>query len=131
MPGITADKIIGKNLFAKKRIEKLNGSLNPIGIFAPGQLVGTVYSWITRNGKVYWMFNTLSGSFYYVLHDPNAFKFSADVQAALDEMKAEKEKEIINTKGAIPYYIEKYGKILLLSVAGFYLFKLLIAKNEK
>ena len=130
MPGITADKIIGKNLFAKRKLDKLNGSLQPVGTFLPGQLVGNVYSWISRNGKIYWMFNTLSGSFYYVLHDPNAFQFTADVQTAFEEMKAAEEKQMIQQKGAIPYYIEKYGKIAILVIAGLIIFRTYLKSSK-
>ena len=113
MPEITADKIIGKTLFAKRKLDKLNSSLQKIGVFESAQSVGQVFSYIVRNGQVYWLFKDAFGKPYLVKHDSTAFKFTGDVQEAVKKQEAEKVKEDIETKGQIPYYIEKYGKWLL------------------
>lgn len=113
MPEISADKIIGQTLYAKRQLDKLNSSLQKIGTFAKGQSVGQVYSYIVRNGQVYWLFNDPFGKPYLVKHDSTAFQFSAGVQEAVKKQEAEKTKEEIATKGQIPYYIEKYGKWVL------------------
>jgi hypothetical protein len=42
MPEITADKIIGKTLFAKKDLTRLNSSLVKIGTIVAGSPVGQV-----------------------------------------------------------------------------------------
>ena len=123
MPELNASQIIGKTLFAAKQLDKLNASLNKIGIFKPGESVGVVYSYITRNGVVHWMFYDSFGKAYYVKHSADSFKFSKDVQQALQEQQIKDEKALIEQKGAIPYYIEKYGKWLLYAVVGVALFK--------
>ena len=130
MPSISADKIIGRNLYAKKLIPKLNSSLVQIGKFQPNDFIGNVYSYIQKNGKVYWMFKDYSGNFFYTLHDPEAYKFSSDVQQAFEQQDIEKEKELIEQKGQVPYYIEKYGKVILFSVLGVYLVGTII-KSKK
>lgn len=130
MPSISADKIIGRNLYAKKSIPKLNASLVQIGKFMPNDFIGNVYSYIQKNGNVYWMFKDYSGKFFYTLHDPEAYKFSSDVQQAFDQQEIEKEKELIEQKGQVPYYIEKYGKFVLYSVLGVYLIGTII-KSKK
>jgi hypothetical protein len=121
MPEITADKIIGKTLFAKKDLTRLNGSLVKIGTIVAGSPVGEVYSWIQRNGKLYWSFNDFSNKPYYVLHTPDSFKFTGDVKQVIQENKQEKENIQKEQKGSIPFYIEKYGKVILLYGVGAYL----------
>lgn len=113
MPEITADKIIGKTLYAKRQLDKLNSSLQKIGTFSAGQSVGQVFSYIVRNGQVYWLFNDPFGKPYLVKHDSTAFQFSGSVQEAVKKEEAEKVKQEIETKGKIPFYIEKYGKWVL------------------
>lgn len=121
MPEITADKIIGKTLFAKKDLSKLNSALVKIGTFAAGSPVGQVYSYIQRGGKVYWQFIDFNNKPYFVLHTADSFKFSGDVKQAIEEKKQEIEKIEKETKGSVPYYIEKYGKWILIYGVGAYL----------
>ena len=113
MPEITADKIIGKTLFAKRKLDKLNSSLQKVGTFNAGESVGQVFSYIVRNGQVYWLFKDPFGKPYLVKHDSTAFQFSSGVQEAVKKEKEEKIKEEIETKGKVPFYIEKYGKWVL------------------
>ena len=121
MPEITADKIIGKTLFAKKDLSRLNSSLVKIGTIVAGSPVGQVYSYIQRGGKVYWHFIDFNNKPYFVLHTPDSFKFSGDVKQAIEEKKQEIEKVAKEQKGSVPFYIEKYGKVILLYGVGAYL----------
>ena len=121
MPEITADKIIGKTLFAKKDLSRLNSSLVKIGTIVAGSPVGQVYSYIQRGGKVYWQFVDFNNKPYFVLHTPDSFKFSGDVKQAIEEKKQEIEKVAKEQKGSVPFYIEKYGKVILLYGVGAYL----------
>jgi len=121
MPEITADKIIGKTLFAKKDLTRLNSALVKIGTIVKGSPVGQVYSYIQREGKVYWMFNDFNNKPYFVLHTPDSFKFSGDVQQAVEQQKKEVEKVEKQEKGSVPFYIEKYGKWILIYGIGAYL----------
>ena len=113
MPEISADKIIGKTLYAKRQLNKLNSNLQKIGVFNAGDSVGQVFSYIVRNGQVYWLFNDPFGKPYLVKHDSTAFQFSAGVKEAVKKEQEEKTKEQIQEKGKIPFYIEKYGKWVL------------------
>ena len=129
MPEISADKIIGKTLFAKKKVDKLNYSLQKIGEFNAGDNVGKVFSYIQRGGAVYWLFDNSRGDRYAVKHDSTAFKISEGVREAIEKEKAEKEEEKKKEKGAIPYYIEKYGIWLLAAIAAITLGKAYIQKK--
>jgi hypothetical protein len=129
MPEITADKIIGKTLFAKKKIDKLNYSLQKIGEFNVGDSVGKVYSYIQRGGSVYWLFDNGYGNRYAVKHDSTAFKISEGVQRAIEQQKQEQEAEKKQEKGAIPYYIEKYGIWVLVAIAAITFGKTYIQKK--
>jgi hypothetical protein len=121
MPEITADKIIGKTLFAKKDLTRLNSSLVKIGTIVAGSPVGQVYSYIQRSGKVYWQFIDFNNKPYFILHTPDSFKFSGDVKQAVEQQKKEVEKVEKQEKGLVPFYIEKYGKWILIYGVGAYL----------
>lgn len=121
MPEITADKIIGKTLFAKKDLTRLNSNFVKIGTIVAGSPVGQVYSYIQRGGRVYWQFIDFNNKPYYVLHTADSFKFSGDVKQAIEEKKQEIEKLAKETKGSVPFYIEKYGKLILIYGIGAYL----------
>ncbi len=121
MPEITADKIIGKTLFAKKNLSRLNSNLVKIGTIVAGSPVGQVYSYIQRGGQVYWQFIDFNNKPYYILHTADSFKFSGDVKQAIEEKKQEIEKQEKQEKGAVQFYFEKYGKVILLYGIGAYL----------
>jgi len=121
MPEITADKIIGKTLFAKKDLTRLNSSLVKIGTITAGSPVGQVYSYIQRGGKVYWQFIDFNNKPYFVLHTADSFKFSGDVKQAIEQQKKEIEKVEKQEKGSVSFYIEKYGKVILLYGVAAYL----------
>jgi hypothetical protein len=121
MPEISADKIIGKTLFAKKELTRLNSSLVKIGTITAGSPVGQVYSYIQRGGNVYWQFIDFTNKPYYILHTADSFKFSGDVQQAVQEQKQQAENLQKEQKGSIPFYIEKYGKWILIYGLGAYL----------
>ena len=121
MPEITADKIIGKTLFAKKNLTRLNSSLVKIGTITAGSPIGQVYSYIQRGGNVYWQFIDFNNKPYFILHTPDSFKFTGDVKQAVEKQKQEIEKIQKQEKGSIPFYIEKYGKLILLYCVGAYL----------
>jgi len=121
MPEITADKIIGKTLFAKKDLTRLNSALVKIGTIVKGSPVGQVYSYIQRGGKVYWQFIDFNNKPYFIEHTPDSFKFTGDVKQAVEQQKKDVEKIQKQEKGSIPFYIEKYGKLILLYGIGAYL----------
>lgn len=133
MPSVSADKIIGKGLIAKRNLNKLDGSLKVVGTFKAGQSVGVVYSYIQRGTNLYWMFQPDFMPPYYVLHSAGNFEITDDIANVIRQQKLEREKELrdkeIEIKGAIPYYIEKYGKFLVLIIAGVYVTKSLINKK--
>jgi len=134
MPTVTADKIIGKGLIAKINIPKLNSNLRKIGEFKNGDTIGVVYSYIQEGGKLYWLFEPVFNQPpFLVEHGPNRFIITDDIRNAITEQQLEREKEIreqeIANKGAIPYYIEKYGKWLILIIAGTVIVKTLINKK--
>lgn len=134
MPTLTADKIIGKGLIAKTTIPKLNSSLTKIGEFKNGDAIGIVYSYIQRGTKLYWLFEPgLNKPPFLVEHGTNRFVITSDISNAIKEQELERDKEIrdqeIATKGVIPYYIEKYGKWLVLIIAGTIIVKTLINKK--
>lgn len=134
MPTVTADKIIGKGLIAKKNIPKLNSSLTKIGEFKSGDVIGVVYSYIQRGTKLYWLFEPgMNRPPFLVEHGTNNFVITDDISNAIREQQLQREKELrdqeIANKGVIPYYIEKYGKWLIIVIASTVIIKTLINKK--
>ena len=78
---MTAADVIGKILIAEKDVPVsfLPGGV-PIGVVQKGLVVGPVYSWIQKNGKLYWVFDyTIPGQApgaYYAEHRPEFWKLS-------------------------------------------------------
>lgn len=130
MPEISADKIIGKTLYAKKNLDRLNGSLVKIGTIAKNSPVGVVYSYIQRNGNLYWMFYDFNNKAYYIKHTSDSFKYSQDVQQVVKEKQIETQKKDIENKGSVPFYIEKYGKVILLYGIGAFLLATFIKSRK-
>jgi len=129
-----ADQFIGKNLIAKIRVDRLNSSLQKNGIYQPGELIGTIYSYIVRGNVVYWLFNDAFDKPYLVEHQPGRFIVTDEIREAeqryKDRIENEKRQEQIEQKGAIPYYIEKYGKWLVLIIAATVIAKTYINKQR-
>lgn len=98
---LTADQVVGKKLYAKRRVSAYslaNKNSTLYTTYDPGQLIGTVYSWVVRGGKVWWVFevNYQAGSVYqklaYVEHNKKDFmqesllnQFSEAEQRAIAE----------------------------------------------
>ena len=107
----SADQIIGKKIYAKTSVKALNSALQPTGqVFTAGRLIGTVWSYIVRNGMVYWIIGNQNG----FLIKQDAAQLSLDPQERKD-LELRQQRQQIQDKGAIAFYIEKYGKWLLLA----------------
>ena len=78
---MTADEVIGKLLIAEQDVPlyKYASAAAPVvGVVTKGSSFGPVYSWIQKNGQLYWMFDyTIPGNppgAYYAKHDPAKLK---------------------------------------------------------
>jgi hypothetical protein len=117
----TADKYFGATLIALKPVVKYNGALQPIRTFKAGQTVGVIYSYIVRNGAVYWMVydNPFQTNPFYVLHTTGSFKVTGQIKDINDAAE-------IASKGKFIFYLEKYLNTALF-ITGAYL---LITKTK-
>lgn len=133
MPTISADRVVGKGLIAKVTIAKLNGTFNRIGTFEKGEPIGNVYSYVMRDGKLYWMFYDTFDRPYYVQHGEGRFVITdaikSEVKKQQAELKAEEAEELKKLKGELPYYLEKYGIWIIASIAGIVLLNTYIKKK--
>jgi hypothetical protein len=107
MATVTADKVIGKNLYSKGSVDiVLYPGGKVIRSVKSGGLLGTVYSWKVTDGIVYWMFFDSYGQPYYAKQDSNVeFPGLSDVLKQIENEAVAKE---IETKGALNYYLQKY-----------------------
>jgi hypothetical protein len=119
MPPLTADKLINKEIFAgEKTVKGYNASGRSIKTFAPGQLLGVVYSWLNLSSlkTPVLMFYEDARNFknpYYIKINDGPFKATAEIKKIIDAEKIADEKEKITSKGPFAYYIEKYGPYIL------------------
>lgn len=125
MATFNADEMIGKTLIAKQNVIAYYGAPGSKSIFQifKGQNLGLVFSWInknTPNGALYWMFHDHDNKPYYVLHDPNKIALNLIDQATTksDQQKATEATEAAKkeSEGTIPYYVEKWGKPVLITI---------------
>jgi len=107
MAKITADKVIGKNLYSKGAVDlvSLPGG-KVIKTIQSGGLLGNVYSYIVSNGIVYWQFYDTNKQPFYAKQDNNvSFPGLDDV---LKQIQSEAVANEIKEKGALNYYLQKY-----------------------
>jgi hypothetical protein len=108
MGNVTADLVVNKNLFAKGTVDVYNVPNGKVfKQILDGGIVGTVYSWVTSNGEIWWMFYNTYGIPYYVKHDSNKLSLR-ELPAILKQIEDKQITEEISQKGALNYYLQKY-----------------------
>lgn len=97
MATYNANEIIGKTLFAKKKINVLDNHADNSKILYSvntGNSLGPVYSWIMTNGALWWQLEANNNSAF-VKHEIGAFDVKAledqGAQTTLDKINEEKE----------------------------------------
>ena len=127
MAEVSADKIINRTLYAKKDIPVLDSFFKKVSIIKAGNVVGVVYSYIQRPGKIYWVIKSANNAagFFLVEHEAGAYSQNkGSIQLAIKKQQIEDKAEIAKDeqklenlqkeeKGVIPFYIEKYGPWIL------------------
>jgi hypothetical protein len=124
MPEVGINKLLGTNLIASKKLDaySLPDKKSRFLFSVPaGGNAGRVYSWIEKPDGIWLMFNRSGGGFYYILSIPKSFKATEQIKQLVRVEKAEQDKELKEEKGSIPFYIEKYGKWILIYGVGAYL----------
>jgi hypothetical protein len=117
MAEISVYDAIGLNLYAKTTIPKLDTSLRKIGTFRAGDYVGKIYSWITRNGKIYWDIEDPNNSdkHYLVLHQKNVFELTKQIKSIIEKDKLKEQELLKEEKGNFQYYVDRYLPYVLLT----------------
>lgn len=141
MPVYSAGDIIGKTLYAAKRLPIYTTNFNtPVAYVEAGQPIGQVYSFVGgQDGKsLYWQFLGTKLPVYYVKHDSGNFEFDRtqreliidNVLSQEEKEKKAKEEAEKKDKGLFIYYFEKYATVALITVVGIVVFKEYMNKQK-
>ena len=141
MSSVSADKIIGKSLIARKAVKVYNLPDGTVyGEVKPNGFVGQVYSYITRPSGIWWQL--VGGK--YVKHETGAFQQTDEIRTAQDIYKIEQqvqkkkataaaEQDLINAeieqKGKLGYYVDKYLPLIILGFVAVPVVKSIIQKK--
>lgn len=108
MAEITADLVVNKNLYAKGKVDIYDLPYGKIiRSISDGGIVGKVYSYVTSNGIVWWLFYDNNGRPYYVKHDSSKLSLK-ELPAILKKIEDEQVAQEIAQKGTLNYYLQKY-----------------------
>lgn len=128
---IKPDSVINQFLIARTNVTKYDQDrVTPIGVFTPGNTVGQVFSYVT-NPSFMWEFQDGNGKTYYTKHSPGFYETPRTAQVAIIKAEAQQEQQIKDEKGAIVYYLDKYGKPIILTVSALVIISALIRKDWK
>ena len=139
MPPINIDLLLNRTLYAKGPVTILDASLRPIEARQAGQVVGEVDSWINRGGVLYVTLKPFSRVRLVKVPNPNLSlsKVEAGEVRRQQEIRTRTEtagsrealERLKRSEGLIPYYLNKYGPILLAAIAGTYILGAYIKKR--
>jgi hypothetical protein len=102
MSSFSADDIINKTLIAKINVVAYSQPFITSPVYAAyksGQTIGVVYSYVIKNGVIWWLFYDVNKKPYYVQHKEGKFSLTslkdqgAKTTAQKTKEKEEKEKE--------------------------------------
>lgn len=128
MPTYSANDIVGKTLIAKKNIDikRLPSRLAPtVYTVRPGNTVGVVYSWIQKDGYVWWMMYDEKGQTYYVIHEPGAYDVGAINAQGAVSLETIQEQQAA-AESPVNYYVSKLVKPIAWGAALYFGIKILI-----
>ncbi|MEM6397789.1 MAG: hypothetical protein AAF741_15680 [Bacteroidota bacterium] len=136
MDSVNAMDIVGKTLYAKKRIalyKRAEDGVEPFMYVEPGQIVGVVASWVEpskvsyiKRSHFYWEFEDPNGRLYYARHTSTSFRGRALASQGVLTTKQKLEAERL---ASLPWY-ERLGNRALTG-AGFLLGTYLAIKALK
>lgn len=117
----TVHAMVGKQLLAKDNVTGFYDYIgsNSIKMIVKGQIIGTVFTWLVKNGATFWAFKDNKGRIFYVKHDTkkmgmNDFdkQTTPTVSQEADAANVQAEKD---SKGTFVYYAERWGKPILIT----------------
>lgn len=114
MPTVTADKVVGHDLYAKTSVKGYTSDLHTIKqTFSPNQRIGNIYSWYEGpDGNLYWEIFTSDADYQnfnptFVRHVTGTLDVP-DLPDILAQIDAEKKAAEIAQKGLLQYYLDQY-----------------------
>jgi hypothetical protein len=130
MASLTADKLIGKTLYAKSNVDLYNYPGGKVIKTIPaGNKLGIVDSYNVYEGNVYWQFLDAYNKTYYAKQGTNIdFPGYSDLlQQVADQQKAQE----IEKKGILQYYLDNYLPYIVGAIALAILLPTIIKSTKK
>jgi len=108
-------QLLEKSFYAKKKLpfyRQPNGKA--AGYFAPGAFIGNLYSYVTKNGTIFFMFYDKNKKPFYVKNNPGSGELDLNAlvkQGVKNELQEARDKEggELWNKSKLEYFIKKYG----------------------
>jgi len=132
MPQVPINLLLNRVIYATGPVDILDASLNVVERRKAGDVVGEVDSWVQRGGALYLTLKPYTRP--RLVRVPNTaltlsktdaeavrLKQRAEERRELGPLRAAEEAAIWEEKGTVAYYFERYGKVVLLVIAGAYL----------
>lgn len=132
MPTYSANDIVGKTLIAKRAVSlKREPADMSATIYTTkmGETVGVVYSYVTRNGVVWWMFYDQNHRPYYAKQEVGVFDVGAlNAQGANSLESVQEQKEA--AADPLAFYANKLIKPVVWTVVAYFVFKAVLDLNN-
>lgn len=126
MATYSVDDIVGKTLIAKKKVaikRQPSDTAPTVYTVSPGETVGVVYSWVSRDGSIWWMYYDTNKNPYYTRHEPGLYDvkaLAAQGAVSLDEIRdAEKKAD-----SPVSYYVDKLTTPIVWGIGLFFAVKI-------
>lgn len=117
----TVHALVGKELLAKDNVAGFYDYVNSnsLKMIVKGQIIGTVFTWLVKNGVVFWAFKDNKGRLFFVKHDTKKMQMNPyDAQTtptATEEAQAANVQAQKDSQGVFVYYVERWGKPVLIT----------------
>lgn len=113
MATYSISQLIGKSVYAKEKLPlyKTTSSAKPFEYVMAGDFIGVVDSWISKDGKLWFLFKSNTGQYVvpYIAYSFDIKSLKEQGAKTVEQERKEKEEKELKNASPIEYYLRKYG----------------------